>query len=250
LADITSDDKPKKKFSDSWVSLALMIAFIVLLRTLLLEPFKIPSGSMEPTLIGHEDFGDRILTNKLAYISTIEAIFAAVLFVVLILQGMIWSMDFDANGKVTDEKPVYAVIVLVVLRVLKGFRSLTWYNSLHLDWVALGILALLAVHTVYWIVRNVSLFRTHFRPVRTAIIFLVLILGGMSWAWMNNAVAAEPKRFDVVVFDYNSYWNFNRNEKHDETGQDINYIKRLTGLPGDKIMVSGGDLFLYDRKSE
>ena len=46
-----------------------MVGFIVLGRIYLLEPFKIPSGSMEPTLIGHEDFGDRILTNKLAYVT-------------------------------------------------------------------------------------------------------------------------------------------------------------------------------------
>ena len=241
MADKSIDEKdaPKKRFSDSWVSLALWIAFIVLARTLLLEPFKIPSGSMEPTLIGHEDFGDRILTNKLAYVSNGVALLTAVAFVLLILQGLIWTVQFYRNE--TDSRPVYVWIFLVGLRILRSFRF-SFYLPIF-DWIGLALLGLIAAHTVYWYARNFKHLKEYGKSVRWALIFLVLVLGGMSYAWMNNAVAAEPRRFDVVVFDFNSGWD-------DDPGkiQDINYIKRLVGLPGDRIMIAGGDLFLYDKE--
>jgi len=63
-----SESKKKKvKFWDSWYSVILFVGVILVTRFWLFEPFKIPSGSMEPTLIGHEDYGDRIVTNKVAY---------------------------------------------------------------------------------------------------------------------------------------------------------------------------------------
>ncbi len=65
----------------------------------------------------------------------------------------------------------------------------------------------------------------------------------MSYAWCNNAIASEPRRFDVPVFEYNDGWL-------GKPPKDINYIKRLTGLPGDQIMISGGDLFLWNKKDE
>jgi len=44
-------------------SLAWAVALALLLRTFIMAPFKIPSGSMRPTLIE----GDRILVNKFLY---------------------------------------------------------------------------------------------------------------------------------------------------------------------------------------
>jgi len=117
----TATPKKKKKFFDTWTVFILMILLILVLRFLVFEPFKIPSGSMEPTLIGHEDYGDRIVTNKLAY----------------------------------------------------------------------------------------------------------------KWS--------EPKRFDVVVFVQDSTWG-DVGEFH-SVSLKRNFIKRLVGLPGDKLGLCGGDLF-------
>lgn len=57
----------KPRFGDTWQGFAVFVIALLVLRFLVFEPFKIPTGSMEPTLIGHEDYGDRIVTNKLAY---------------------------------------------------------------------------------------------------------------------------------------------------------------------------------------
>ena len=62
------EETPKKtRFRDTWQGFAVFVAVLLALRFLVFEPFKIPTGSMEPTLLGHEDHGDRIVTNKLAY---------------------------------------------------------------------------------------------------------------------------------------------------------------------------------------
>ena len=56
------------RFSAGWwrenvESLAWAVALALIIRTFIMAPFKIPSGSMHPTLIE----GDRILVNKFLY---------------------------------------------------------------------------------------------------------------------------------------------------------------------------------------
>ncbi len=113
------------------LSLALALAAALLIRRYVFEAFKIPTGSMEPTLVGHEDFGDRIYTNKLAF-------------------------------------------------------------------------------------------------------------SGLPW------VGSEPKRFDVVVFRYDSDWDYRPDEPR-KPRLVRNFIKRLVGLPSETILISGGDLYIKDR---
>src|SRR4026207_1733183 len=72
-ADNIASEEPQKKpenFWDSYYAMAFLVIAILFCRFYVFEPFKIPSGSMEPTLFGHEDYGARLVTNKLAYSST------------------------------------------------------------------------------------------------------------------------------------------------------------------------------------
>ena len=177
-------DKPDPKgspFWDSTFALILLIAAILYGRFLIAEPFKIPSGSMEPTLFGHEDYGDRILTNKLAYAPS----------------GLCIGVAAGALG-----------IIAI------GFFASRSYKSL-----------------------------------RSTIIGGVLFVGaavGFGSAYAKTAIAGEPQRFDVVVFQYDTDWAGGSASGKSEK---INYIKRLCGLPGDHIMISGGDLWLRDEKA-
>lgn len=63
-----ADDEKEKKLKAPWVadysrSLFLVFFIVLLLRSFIAEPYKIPSGSMLPTL----KIGDFILVNKFAY---------------------------------------------------------------------------------------------------------------------------------------------------------------------------------------
>jgi signal peptidase I len=138
----TQKDAPPKKprFRDTWQGFVVFVVALLGLRFLVFEPFKIPTGSMEPTLIGHEDYGDRIVTNKVAY-----------------------------SG---------------------GTNPLSF-------------------------------------------------LGG------------EPKRFEVFVFIHDSAWQVEKSEYVKITNSlKRNYIKRCVGLPGESIVISGGDLFLLKEGKE
>ena len=60
-----TNEKPPKSATRSFVETVVTVVVLVLvLRFLLIEAFKIPSSSMEPTLIGHPYHGDRILAWK------------------------------------------------------------------------------------------------------------------------------------------------------------------------------------------
>ena len=61
---------------------------------------------------------------------------------------------------------------------------------------------------------------------RYSVPFGLASFGGRIWA-------AEPKRGDIVVFRY--------------PGEGEDWIKRLIGLPGDRVQMRGGQLFLNDR---
>ena len=134
------EETPKKtRFRDTWQGFAVFVAVLLALRFLVFEPFKIPTGSMEPTLLGHEDYGDRIVTNKLAY----------------------------SGG--TNPIP---------------------------------------------------------------------FMGG------------DPKRFDVFVFVHDSAWGEDQSQTKVANSLKRNYIKRVVGLPGETIVISGGDLFLREGGKE
>jgi len=184
---INASDEPKPagpSFWDSMWGTALLIGALLLGRFYVLEPFKIPSGSMEPTLIGHEDYGDRILTNKLAFASTQTVLIVLAAAAALILLGFFASKAYTRT------------------------RSL-------IIWAAITL----------------------------------AVLGGIGFSWAQGAVAGEPKRFEVVVFHFNTDWNASSQGEAvrvKESSQKINYIKRLCGLPGDTVVISGGDLFLRE----
>jgi signal peptidase I len=61
---------------------------------------------------------------------------------------------------------------------------------------------------------------------RFSVPFGLASFGGRIWS-------AEPKRGDVVVFRY--------------PGKDVDYVKRLIGLPGDRVQMRRGQLFLNGR---
>lgn len=175
IEDSAAGGKKSPSFWDSWTFFAIFLIAIVILRFFVFEPFKIPSGSMEPTLIGHEDYGDRILTNKMAYVPLWQVLAAAGGLAALIVAACV-------GGRVWKRPKLLAIFGLMLLVVVAGFST----------------------------------------------------------ALMRGAMAGEPRRLDIVVFSYDPAWM----GKHDTPK---NYIKRLVGLPGDTLVVSGGDLFLRDK---
>lgn len=58
----------KKSTAREWTE-SILIAFMIAMiaRTFIVQAFKIPTGSMEPTLHGHPKNGDRVLVNKFIY---------------------------------------------------------------------------------------------------------------------------------------------------------------------------------------
>lgn len=55
-------------------------------------------------------------------------------------------------------------------------------------------------------------------------------------------VGGDPERFDVVVCHYPN--------RVDQNGVPINFVKRIVGLPGDTIEISGGYLYVNGEKQE
>src|SRR4029079_10078569 len=83
--------KKQENFWDSYYAMAFLVIAILFCRFYVFEPFKIPSGSMEPTLFGHEDYGDRLRDNNLAYASSGMVWIVLAVSAVLIVIGAVAS---------------------------------------------------------------------------------------------------------------------------------------------------------------
>jgi signal peptidase I len=64
-----SDDEPRRPWRDNIEAVTMAIVMAVMLKYFIVEAYKIPTGSMQPTLLGNEDTGifDRIIVDKLSY---------------------------------------------------------------------------------------------------------------------------------------------------------------------------------------
>ena len=63
MTDKKTNTSQKSAFRENVESVLWAIAIALIIRTFIIAPFKIPSGSMQPTLL----IGDRILVNKFIY---------------------------------------------------------------------------------------------------------------------------------------------------------------------------------------
>lgn len=69
MAPKATDEKPKRPWRESIEGITVAVIMAVFLKYFLVEAYKIPSGSMQPTLMGSPAAGifDRILVDKLSY---------------------------------------------------------------------------------------------------------------------------------------------------------------------------------------
>lgn len=71
LYDRPLDPRRRRPWAENLEAMTMAVVMAVLLKYFLIEAYKIPSGSMQPTLIGHESsegsIEDRILVDKLTY---------------------------------------------------------------------------------------------------------------------------------------------------------------------------------------
>lgn len=65
----SKNERPKRHFRDNIEAVTMAIVMAVMLKYFVVEAYKIPTGSMQPTLMGNEDTSifDRILVDKLSF---------------------------------------------------------------------------------------------------------------------------------------------------------------------------------------
>jgi signal peptidase I len=70
-ASVTERRTPLRAWRENIEALVMAIAMALFLKHFVIEAYKIPTGSMQPTLIGDEEAGiqDRILVDKLSYLA-------------------------------------------------------------------------------------------------------------------------------------------------------------------------------------
>ena len=141
-------------------NLVFAVGIALGVRWLVVEAFKIPTSSMEPALIGHENFGDRVLTFK-------------------------------------PELPESMWITVGVIAACAAIGALLWRRR---------------SRTAAW----------------GCVTLAGLAIAGIFFAYSSER---EPSRWDVYVF----------RPPHQPQR---NYIKRVVGLPGEKLTIYGGDIFI------
>lgn len=64
---VESKEPARRRHWRGFVNFLIMILVALAVRAFVAEPFRIPTGSMEPTLLGAEGWGDRIFAKKFSY---------------------------------------------------------------------------------------------------------------------------------------------------------------------------------------
>lgn len=74
--------KPKSKVREWTETILWAVLIALIIRAVLVQAYKIPTGSMQPTLRGAEDYkiGDHLLVNKFLYGSVIDIPFTTIHF--------------------------------------------------------------------------------------------------------------------------------------------------------------------------
>ncbi|MDP8218675.1 MAG: signal peptidase I [Candidatus Theseobacter exili] len=114
------------------VLFALVIAMIV--RTFLIQAFKIPTGSMEPTLHGDPKKGDRVLVNKFLYRFEEPKRGDIVVFRTVNIEGLDQKKDFIKRlvglpGDVVEIKDEKVLINGEILDEPDAFNSIEYVNT-------------------------------------------------------------------------------------------------------------------------
>jgi len=196
--DILEDESPEgagawiREVVETWGPAVLAVMVI---RTFIFEPFRIPSGSMVPTLL----IGDHVLVTKFTYGIWFPS--DPLYYGMVALAGLgLW-----VGGHYTG--PNVGVIPL----------SKTFFTA-RFAAMALGTVLLLPVIT-------------------GSILATYSLLSGWQYERFEAVDTGDPDRGDIIVFRYPR-----------DPGQ--NYIKRVVGIPGDKIKVSDNQIILNGTPQE
>ena len=118
--DMSESEKParkKKSLFREYVE-TIIIAFILatMIKMFLVQAFKIPTGSMEPTLHGDRKKGDRILVNKFMYYFRPYKRGDIIVFTTKGIQGLEGTLDY-----LDGDKPFYKKWLELVYKPHKDF---------------------------------------------------------------------------------------------------------------------------------
>ena len=92
------EDKKKETFADTIKTIVYAVLIAVLIRSLLFEPFRIPSGSMYPTL----EVGDYLFVSKYTYGYSKHSFPASL----APIKGRIWASEPQRGDIVVFKFPV------------------------------------------------------------------------------------------------------------------------------------------------
>ncbi len=215
----------------------LIIAFAIAfgVRSLFLQPFKIPTGSMQPTLYGFhlQEGGNKVVPNALKKVFNYvnyswrypESLAKA--------DGKVKKSVFNYNGRLYESA--------VDVNAIKTSSFLT-YNQMHLKMTLETSSSFIPVNVSLPGGKNET-FNSHYFPfineIETAkkgenIINARYVTGDHLFVDRLTFYFREPKRGDITVFITDGFPNM--------AGR--YYVKRLVGLPGETIKVVDHKLYI------
>ena len=236
----------------------LLVAMVVALgiRTFILQPFKIPTGSMQPTLFGatsSPDFSREFMQRSLPPVSAVKAAMDEVRISTGVQRIREWfagvsyvRLTAKADGELEQVNKPFTIAIFSIYQtvVIGGVTHWIWFPP---DYGGSSLEARAGLRVRGISPNGLALPGTVYKK-GDEVVRMKIVAGDHLFVDRVSFNFRQPQRGEIIVFQTKGIPEDNRHGENWDIPDDQFYIKRLVGLGGERVQIGSDRHLIIDGK--